>query len=106
LAKICKQLRGFILGLLLVVLVTFTVLSVRPGGLRRQMRMAARRFRIFLILGGVYLAASLLIRLFFPAGPVSDYGPGAVALVLVAVFAVIGQDPAPTRPGSSGSAGR
>ena len=92
--------RGFLLGLILVVLVSATVLSVRPGGLRRQLRLAARRFRIFLWLGGVYITASLLIRLLFPTGPVSDYGPAVVALILVAVFAVIGQDPSPSRPGS------
>ena len=92
--------RGFFIGLLLVVGLSVTVLSLRPGGFRRQLRMAARRLRIVLVLGGVYVVASIVIRLFFPDGPVADYGPPAVALVLVVVFIIAGQDPAPTRPGS------
>ena len=92
--------RGFFIGLLLVIGLTVTVLSLRPGGFRRQLRMAARRLRIVLVLGGVYVVASIVIRLFFPDGPVADYGPAAVALVLVIVFVIAGQDPAPTRPGS------
>jgi hypothetical protein len=92
--------RGFFIGLALVIGLTLTILSLRPGGFRRQLRMAARRLRIFLVLGGVYLAASLVIRLFFPDGPVADYGPPAVGLVLVIVFVIAAQDPAPTRPGT------
>jgi hypothetical protein len=92
--------RGFILGIMLVIGLTMTILSLRPGGLRRQLRMAARRLRIFLVLGGVYLAASLAIRLLFPDGPVADYGPPAIAIVLALVFLIAGQDPAPTRPGT------
>ena len=96
--------RGFVLGLVLVIGLTATVLSLRPGGFRRQLRMAARRFRIFLWLGGIYLVASMIIRLAFPTGPVSDYGPPALALILVLAFVVIAQDPAepsaPTPPGS------
>jgi hypothetical protein len=92
--------RGFGLGLALVVVLAVTILSLRPGGIRRQLRMIARRFRIFLVLGGIYLAGSLVIRLAFPEGPVSDYGPPALALVLAGVFVIAGQDPAPTRPGT------
>lgn len=92
--------RGFVLGLIFAVGLTVTILSIRPGGLRRQLRMAARRLRIFLVLGGVYLAASLVVRLAFPTGPVADYALPALALVLVLVFVIFGQDPAPTRPGS------
>ena len=77
-----------------------TILSIRPGGLRRQLRMAARRLRIFLVLGGLYLAGSIAIRLLFPGGPVADYGPAALALILAVVFVIAAQDPAPTRPGS------
>jgi hypothetical protein len=35
-----------------------------------------------------------VVRLTFSQGPVSDFGPPALALVLVAVFMVVGQDPA------------
>ena len=92
--------RGFVLGLIFAVGLTVTLLSIRPGGLRRQLRMVARRFRIFLVLGGVYLAGSVVVRLAFPTGPVADFGLPVLALVLVLVFVIVGQDPAPTRPGS------
>jgi hypothetical protein len=92
--------RGFFIGLVLVVGLSVTILSLRPGGIRQQLRQAARRLRIFLVLGGLYLAASLVIRVFFPEGPVADYGPPAVAVVLALVFLIAAQDPAPTRPGT------
>jgi hypothetical protein len=95
-----QAVRGFFIGMGLAVVLATTVLSLRPGGLRRQLRLAARRLRIFLVLGGVYVLGSLVIRLAFPEGPVADYGPPALALVLVAVFVIAAQDPAPTRPGT------
>ena len=70
-----------------------SILSLRPGGLRRQLRFAARRFRITLILGGVFLVGSGVMRLTFPEGPVADFGPPALALVLAGIFLVIGRDP-------------
>lgn len=86
--------RGFVFGLVLILGVVATVLSIRPGGLRRQLRFAARRFRLGLLLGGVYLVGSAVVRLAFSQGPVSDFGPAALALVLVVAFMVFGQDPA------------
>ena len=85
--------RGFVLGLLLVVALTVTVLSFRPGGLRRQLRFAARRLRIFLVLGGVYVLASGVLRIFVSSGPLADFGPPGLALVLGSVFIVVAQDP-------------
>jgi hypothetical protein len=70
------------------------VLSIRPGGLRRQLRLAARRFRLVLLLGGIYVIISTVIRIFFEGGWVADYGPAAIALVLGAVFLFMAQDPA------------
>lgn len=70
------------------------VLSIRRGGLRRQLRLAARRLRLVLILGGAYLILSTLIRVFFSEGWVADYGPPVVALVLAGAFLVLAQDPA------------
>src|SRR5438874_1051127 len=35
--------RGFFFGLVLVVALVFTILSIRPGGIRRQLRMVAHR---------------------------------------------------------------
>ena len=86
--------RGFLFGLILIVGLSTSILSLRPGGLRRQLRFAARRFRIMLILGGVFLIGSGIVRLAFPQGPVADFGPPALALALAAVFLVAGRDPA------------
>ena len=85
--------RGFLFGLLLITFLTVTILSFRPGGLRRQLRFAARRLRIVLVLGGVFIAAATIIRIAFPEGPVADYGPSAVVIVLAVVFLVMGRDP-------------
>ena len=86
--------RGFLIGCLLLVVVSLTLLSVRRGGLRRQLRFAARRFRLALALAAVYLVFSAVIRLAFPEGPVADFGPPLLAVILVAAFVIFGQDPA------------
>lgn len=85
--------RGFLIGLLLVTGLTATILSLRPGGLRQQLRFAVRRFRIALVLGGIYVVAALVIRLAFRSGPVADFGPAAVAIVLSVAFLVAARDP-------------
>jgi len=85
--------RGFLLGVVVIVGVAVTVLSIRPGGIRRQLRLASRRLRIVLVLGGIWTLGSLIIRVAFPNGPVSDYGPAVIAIVLGAAFVFIGQDP-------------
>jgi hypothetical protein len=85
--------RGFVFGLIVILGAGFTLLSLRPGGLRRQLRLVARRFRIVLVLGGIWVFASLGIRLAFPTGPVMDYGPPALAIVLLIVFLFVGRDP-------------
>ena len=86
--------RAIVFGLMLMAAVSVIVLSIRPGGLRRQLRLAARRLRLVLVLGGVYLILSTAIRVFFPDGWVSDYGPPVLALVLAGAFLVLAQDPA------------
>lgn len=85
--------KGFLFGLLLLAVMIVTVFSSRPGGLRRQLRMAGRRLRIALLMGGGYLAGSALIRLLFPTGPVSELGAPTLALVLAVVFLFLAQDP-------------
>ena len=90
--------RGFLFGLVLLLGFSLTILSLRPGGTRRQLRYAARRFRIMLVLGGIFLACSSIIRLAFPEGAVADFGPPAVAIALAGVFLVVGQDPALAKP--------
>jgi hypothetical protein len=86
--------RGFLIGLLLFVALSLSVLSTRRGGLRRQLRFAARRFRLALALAGVYLICSAVIRIVFPDGPVADFGPPILAVGLLVVFVVFGQEPA------------
>jgi len=88
--------RGFLLGFILVVALGLTILSIRPGGLRRQLRFAARRLRLLIALGAVYVVGSAILRYAFPDGPVADFGPPALALVLLGVFFVFGQAPRPT----------
>jgi hypothetical protein len=88
--------RSFAIGLVLLTLVSVTVLSLRPGGFRQQLRMAGRRLRILLVLGGIYVAASTVVRLALPEGPIADYGLPVLAIVLALVFVFIGRDPAPS----------
>ena len=84
--------RGFFIGLVLLVFLSITVLSLRPGGIRRQLRFAARRLRLALVLGGIYVVATTLVRIFFPDGPVADWGLPALAAALAITFLVLGQD--------------
>jgi len=92
--------RGFFIGAVLILGLSATILSLRPGGLRRQLRFAARRFRIAIVLGGAYVFGSLIIRLAFPSGPVSDYGPAALAVVLAVAFLFMARDPVPASSAS------
>ena len=84
--------RGFLIGLVLLVFLSITILSLRPGGIRRQLRFAARRLRLALVLGGIYVVATALVRIFFPEGALADWGPPALAVALVIAFAILGQD--------------
>ena len=87
---------------MLIVLVGTTVLTLRPGGLRRQLRYAARRLRLAIVLGGVYVLSSAIARLAFSDTFVTDWGLPALALTLVVLFLVFGQNPAePVRSGRS-----
>jgi hypothetical protein len=87
--------RGFLVGLVLLTALAASVLALRPGGFRRQLRLVARRFRIVLALGGAYVFGSLVIRLLFTSGPVNEWEPVALALILAVVFVFVGGDPAP-----------
>src|SRR5207248_9145177 len=92
------EVRGFIFGFILFAGLSLTILSARPGGLRRQLRLAARRLRIVLVLGGVWMLGSLIIRVAFPDGPVSDYGSSVIAVVLGVVFPLVCRDPHTSDP--------
>jgi hypothetical protein len=85
--------RAIFFGAVLAVALSLTVLSLRPGGIRRQLRLVARRFRIVVVLLGLYAFGSLIIRLVFPSGPVAEWGPPIMATAMAVVFVVIGQDP-------------
>jgi hypothetical protein len=93
--------RGFVFGLVILVGLSLTVLSIRPGGMRRQLRFVARRFRITLVLGGIFVAGSAIIRFAAPQGVIADYGPAALAIVLAGVFLVVGRDPSEAAAPSS-----
>lgn len=86
--------RAFLLGFVMLVGLSLTVLSIRPGGLRRQLGLAARRFRLVLLMGGIYVLSSTVIRIFFPDGWIADYGPPVIALALGGALLVLAQDPA------------
>jgi len=87
--------RGFLLGLFLIPLAVIALLSIRPGGLRQQLRNAGRRLRLAILLAGAYLAGSLGARIFLPQGSlVIEYGLPVLALVLAGLFVVLGQDQA------------
>ena len=86
--------RGVVFGFVVLIVLGVTVLSFRPGGIRRQLGFVARRFRIMLVLGGIFVAGSTIIRVAAPEGAIADYGPPALAIVLAGVFMIIGRDPA------------
>jgi len=49
-----------------------------------------------LVLGAIFVAGSTIIRVIAPQGVVADYGPPAIAIVLAAVFMIVGRDPSGT----------
>ena len=67
---------------------------MRPGGLRKQLTFVARRLRIMLILGGVYVFAAGLVKVFAPEGPVADFAPPLLAIALLVAFMFLARDPA------------
>ncbi len=85
--------RGIFIGAFVAFALTLSILSLRPGGIRRQLRLVARRFRIVLVLVGLYVMGSLVIRLVFPMGPVADWGPPVLATLMAVIFVIVGQDP-------------
>jgi hypothetical protein len=89
--------RGILVGLVLLPAVALAVLSIRPGGLRRQLRFAARRLRIALVLGGIYVLASMVARFALGDTTTLEWVLGALALGLGITFVVLAQDPQPAR---------
>jgi hypothetical protein len=78
--------------MVLMVFVVVSVLSLRPGGFRNQLRNVARRFKLVLALAGVYLVCSAAVRLAFPNSGIAEIGMVVLAGVLCITFLVVGQD--------------
>ncbi len=90
--------RGFLLLAIALPLLAIGVLSIRPGGLRQQLRNVRRRFKIAMILAGVYLAAYTAARVAFG----DNNQPAEIALIALLageglVFVILAQDPRPAR---------
>lgn len=49
-----------------------------------------------LVLAGIFVAGSTIIRIAASQGVVADYGPPAIAIVLAGVFMIVGRDPSGT----------
>ena len=84
--------RGFVLGLLLLFGVVLSVLSLRPGGLRNQLRNVARRFKIALALVGVFLVVSGVLRLAVRDPNASTWATAGLGAALGVVFVVLAQE--------------
>jgi hypothetical protein len=84
-----------VFGLFLLPALVIAILSIRPGGLRQQLRNMRRRLKLALALGGVYLAASTVTRLFWAERPAAEWGLVGLAAVLGLIFVVLAQDPGP-----------
>lgn len=84
--------RGFLIGIALLVFVVVSVLSLRPGGLRSQLRNVARRLKLALTLAGIYLVSSTVLRLVFPDSAAAEVGMAGIAVALAVTFLVLGQD--------------
>jgi hypothetical protein len=72
--------------------VVLSVLSLRPGGLRNQLQNVARRLKIALVLGGVYVVASGVLRLAVQDPNASTLATVGVALVLGLLFVFLAQE--------------
>jgi membrane associated rhomboid family serine protease len=84
--------RGFVVGLLMLMFVVLSVLTLRPGGLRNQLRNVARRFKIALVLAGAYVVASAVLKLTVRDQTASTLGTLGVGLVLGLVFVYFAQE--------------
>jgi hypothetical protein len=92
------QVRGFLIGIILLPVLVVSLLSLRPGGLRRQLRFAARRLRLALIMAGIYLAGSALLYLFAAGTRLQEYGLPGLAVGLGVAFLLLAQDPVRSHP--------
>jgi hypothetical protein len=84
--------RGFLIGMFLLVFVVVSALSLRPGGLRNQLRNVARRFKLAMVLAGIYLLCSTALRVAFPSSGLAEIGMVALAGALCITFLVLSPD--------------
>jgi hypothetical protein len=84
--------RGFLIGLFLLVFVIVSALSLRPGGLRNQLRNVARRFKLAMVLAGIYLLCSTALRVAFPSSGLAEIGMVALAGALCITFLLLSPD--------------
>lgn len=95
--------RGFLIAIVLGFLLIGGVFSLRPGGLRVQLRLMKRRFRVAFTLAGIFLVVSFVIRVAAPTLLISDIGMIALGLATAVAFLIWAQDPPleSTRPPQS-----
>jgi hypothetical protein len=84
--------RGFVFGLIVVPLLLISLLSLRPGGLRHQLKNVFRRFRLVLVLGGILVFGAAVIRIVLGDQPATDYLIGGLWVASAIAFIVLGQD--------------
>ncbi|HEV2952830.1 MAG TPA: hypothetical protein VG015_01920, partial [Candidatus Dormibacteraeota bacterium] len=88
--------RGLLVSLFVAPSLVILVLSLRPGGLRAQLGEAGRRLKLALILGGIYLAADIGVRLVLGSGVRTEQFEVGLAVVLGIVFLIRAQPPRDT----------
>jgi uncharacterized membrane protein len=84
--------RGFLIGFSLLFFVMVSVLSLRPGGFRNQLRNMARRLKLALLLAGIYLVGSTVLRLAFPNSGAAEVVMVALGAALCVTFLLLSQD--------------
>ena len=84
--------RGFLIGMFVLLFGVVSALSLRPGGLRNQLRNVARRFKIALVLGGLYVLASGVLRVTVQDPNASTLATVGIALVLGLLFVFLSQE--------------
>lgn len=85
--------RGLAIAIVLGCLLITGVFSLRPGGLRVQLRLMKRRFRVAFTLAGIFLVVSFVIRVAAPTTLISDIGVIALGLATAVAFLIWAQDP-------------
>ncbi|MBO0703225.1 MAG: hypothetical protein J2P38_09855 [Candidatus Dormibacteraeota bacterium] len=85
--------RGFLIAVVLACVLVGGVFSLRPGGLRVQLRLMKRRAKILFILAGIFIVVSFVIRVAAPNVTISDIGVIALGLAIAIAFLIWAQDP-------------